>query len=111
MNERILNLLEELLIESDAAIMALVQDRDKKYQDEPTLKNELKKVRANYLAGHHYQLKAKKKLEELKNTVKAQKEMEHTAKHTSSQKAQKEHDNAELNQGLRKKLETTYAKS
>ena len=111
MNERILNLLEELLIESDAAIMALAKDREEKYQANPSLENELKKVRANYLAGHHYQLKAKNRLEELKNAVKAKNQMEHIAKHGSSKQAQKEHDNAELNQGLRKNLEKVYQKS
>ena len=114
MNERILNLLEELIIETSAMDMAIAAGAnyyDQKYKDEPTLQNKFKKFRFNKLAGNHYKLRTDREYNELKNKLEGQKQLEHTVKHGSSQKAQKEHDNAELNQGLRKNLEKAYQKS
>ena len=114
MNKRILNLLEEVIIEAsemDKKILAGSAYYDQKCQDEPTLGNEFKKVDFECKAGNHYQKRAENRRKALGSLLKQVKNLEHTYKHGNSKQAGEDQKNAMITQGVKKNLENSYNKS
>lgn len=114
MEERILNLLEELMTEAsemDKMIGAGSAYYNHKYQETPNLDNEFKKVDFDCKAGNHYQKRAENRRKALGSLLKQVKNLEHTYKHGNSKQAGEDQTNAMITQGVKKNLENSYNKS
>ena len=114
MEERILNLLEELMTEAsemDKIIGAGSAYYNHKYQETPNLDNEFKKVDFDCKAGNHYQKRAERRREELNKLRKYRDSLEYNFKHGNSKQAGEDQTNAMITQGVKKNLENSYNKS
>ena len=118
--EKAISILEDIINElRDETVGNLIMGRQQKYDNEKTKEN-LYKLKRSYVAmGNREGRKAKADLANLKKEVEADKSgetakkqkieaLKDTIKHGDSKRAENEHANAQLNQGLRNKLEKIY---
>ena len=118
--DKAIALLEELIDElEDQTVGNMIMGRQKKYEEEPSLENKYKLKRTMIAIGNREGRKAKADLDNLKKEVEAERSgeaerkrkvqaLKDVYKYGNSKKAEEEHKNAELNQGLRNKLEKIY---
>lgn len=118
--DKAIALLEELINElEDQTVGNMIVGRQKKYEENPTKENLYKLKRSFVAMGSREGRKAKEDLANLKKEVDFEKSgeaerkrkveaLKDTLKHGNSKQAEAEHKNAELNQGLRNKLEKIY---
>ena len=118
--DKAIEILEELINElEDQTVGNMVIGRQKKYEENPTKENLYKLKRSFVAMGSREGRKAKGDLANLKKEVEAErsgeaerkqkvKALKDTLKHGNAKQAEQEHQNAQLNQGLRNKLENIY---
>ena len=118
--DRAIEILEELINElEDQTVGNMVIGRQKKYETDPSKKNLYNLKRAFVAVGKREGRKAERDLANLKKEVEAErsgeaerkqkvKALKDTLKHGNAKQAEQEHQNAQLNQGLRNKLEKIY---
>lgn len=118
--DKAIALLEELINElEDQTVGNMIMGRQKKYEENPT-KGNLYKLKRSFVAmGKREGRKAEADLVNLKKEVEAERSgeaerkqkvqtLKDTLKHGNAKQAEQEHQNAQLNQGLRNKLEKIY---